>query len=677
MSVSNNPTLTGTIDDGRALLSPTFLDFCSKVRKDDPSVLPEPGKPFKIRQMCEREDMELADALLENSRVTYLDLETKKYTKSSAEAMTKYVRASKRLQRFRWNQDWMPDDRQLQEREEILCCFLLAIQESTSLKKLHMDFPLIRGPSHLALENMLTHTQSLRSLSLRMPPRLNIPVAAASARSGLKKNTTLRELTLELSLCETTVSPILTSLCDHPLLRRLCLRGRVVNLTGLETVLLSDTSKITELDIHTFYGVSIMGLTNVLQALGRRPMLTKLRLHGCSLGRDEARLLGMALCNTPSLETLNLARTTLGSAGLAELAPALYRNTSIKVLDLSDNNLIDMESARLLRGIIRRNKTMTALDVSGNIFGQTTGAFECIAYELGSNSTLLKINLSSCRLGNGGVSTLAQTLGSRNTTLQKLNLAVNCITSTGIGVLLETMEQSCHHITDLELRLNPIGNEGASLLARSFGNKALPNLTRLSLRQCNIGDDGFIELMSALEQNTSLLQLGLRYNHSVSERVFLALAESLPEIKVLQRVDFDWCTGLASAMPLLLAGLRKNTSLFRFHVADCALYLVPPTPEDTARCAGGWVQEMERLGYRNRFLHLIRAPKESLPPRGVWPHALARDGILPDAIYEVLRCKPSLVPSEDTVTKRSEAKHYCFPYGGETVAQDLGCSDRK
>jgi hypothetical protein len=70
------------------------------------------------------------------------------------------------------------------------------------------------------------------------------------------------------------------------------------------------------------------------------------------------------------------------------------------------------------------------------------------------------------------------------------------------------------------------------------------------------------------------------------------------------------------------------------------------------------MQEMERLGYRNRFLPMIRAPKERLPPRGVWPHALARDGILPDVIFEVLRSKPSLVPSEDT--------------GGKEAAKDTG-----
>jgi hypothetical protein len=60
------------------------------------------------------------------------------------------------------------------------------------------------------------------------------------------------------------------------------------------------------------------------------------------------------------------------------------------------------------------------------------------------------------------------------------------------------------------------------------------------------------------------------------------------------------------------------------------------------------MQEMERLGYRTRFLPLMRAPKEILPPRCVWPHALARVAALSDVIFEVLRSKPSLVPSKDT-----------------------------
>jgi Ran GTPase-activating protein (RanGAP) involved in mRNA processing and transport len=632
--------------DGVPLL-PKFLEFCEKVRNNDPSILPGLSVPFRIRDLSEKEHIELADALLENTNVTYLLLDTDYYTKNSAEAMAKYLRTSRRLQRVIWCEASNGDDRELRERDEIICCFLHAFQESTSLKILHINFLVTGGPSNLALESMLRHTQSLRSLGLRCPVGSPGNKIVAAAASGLKKNTTLRELTLIFPQDATTVSPLFTSLREHPHLRRLCLSGHTVNLTELETVLSSDTSQITELEIYRSYGSpAVMGLTPVLQAFGRSPTLTKLRLRDCPLDRDDASLLCMTLCNIPSLQTLDLARSYLGSSGLEELASALYHNTSIEVLDVSVNRLGGMESAEILRDILRSNKTITTLNLSGNEFGQTAGAVECITDGLGSNSTLLKIDLSYCALGDGGVSTLAQTLGSRNTTLQKLTIDSNSITSTGVGALLAAMEQSSH-ITDLEVGRDPFGNEGLGLLARSLGNNALPNLTRLSLSRCGIGDDGFIALLSALEQNTSLLHLDLRNNYDFSELAFLALAETLPQIKVLQEVHFYWCPGLVSAIPLLLEGLHNNTSLFRVCVNNCAPSSFPPTAAETSRCAGSWMQEMNRVGYRNRFLSMIRAPKERLSPRGVWPHALARVATIPAIIFEVLRSKPSLVPSKD------------------------------
>jgi Ran GTPase-activating protein (RanGAP) involved in mRNA processing and transport len=443
-------------------------------------------------------------------------------------------------------------------------------------------------------------------------------------------------------------------LCGHPLLRRLSLRGWGLDLTGLETVVRNDKSKITDLEIHSLYGSNLIGLTPVFQALARRPALATLALHGITLGRDDARELAMVLHNSSSLHTLVVKGRTLRIADLVELAPALCRNTSIRVLDMSGNNLQDMGSAEVFRDILRSNKTMTALDLSGNRFGLTTGAVESIADGLGSNSTLLKIDLSSCALGDDGLSILAQTLGSRNTTLQKLTLVMNAITSTGVSALLGMMEQSCH-ITDVKLGHNPIGNRGASLLATALRNNSMPNLKYLSLSFCGLDDDGFITLISALKQNNALLHLDLRHNYGVSERTFLALAESLPEMQFLQRVDFRWSTGLKSIMPLLLAGLRKNTNLFRFHVEtrSSSIFVPPLTEEEMSRCDGSWVQEVERLGYRNRFLPLLRALKERLPPPGVWCRALARVAILPDVIFEVLRSKPNLVPSEDAADKEA------------------------
>ncbi len=57
----------------------------------------------------------------------------------------------------------------------------------------------------------------------------------------------------------------------------------------------------------------------------------------------------------------------------------------------------------------------------------------------------------------------------------------------------------------------------------------------------------------------------------------------------------------------------------------------------------------------------MRAPKERLPPRGVWPHALAQVTTLPDVLFEVLRPKPNLVPSEEDAEGKEAAEDTGIP----------------
>jgi hypothetical protein len=147
MSDPNDSTST---EDG-VPFSPKFLEFCAKVRRNDRSILPDTGNypyidnPLIIRDLSEKESVELADALLENTNVTYLELDTAKYTKCSAEAMAKYLRTSKCLQRIYWPRN------EVKRYEEINSCFMSAFQESTSLKELQIGFPLAGRPSNLKL----------------------------------------------------------------------------------------------------------------------------------------------------------------------------------------------------------------------------------------------------------------------------------------------------------------------------------------------------------------------------------------------------------------------------------------------------------------------------------------------------------------------------------------------
>jgi hypothetical protein len=185
-------------------------------------------------------------------------------------------------------------------------------------------------------------------------------------------------------------------------------------------------------------------------------------------------------------------------------------------------------------------------------------------------------------------------------TLQKLSLKDNSVTSTGAGVLLETMEHGCH-ITDLDLAGNMrIGNEGASLVARSLGNSALPNLIRLSLSNCGIGDDGFIELVSALGQNTSLLHLGLHLGvrldtPAFSERAFWALA------RVYQR---STCCN-----DLTLIGAQVSPLLCPFCWQDCGI---------TQACSVSTLQIVHLLRFHRRLKTRLNALVAGCRKWNVW-----------------------------------------------------------
>jgi hypothetical protein len=83
------------------------------------------------------------------------------------------------------------------------------------------------------------------------------------------------------------------------------------------------------------------------------------RLIPCSFTIDEFRPI---MCNAMS----QLTWSALGSAGLEEIVPLLYRNTSIKALVVTNNGLCESESANVLRELIRRNKTLTSLCLAHN-----------------------------------------------------------------------------------------------------------------------------------------------------------------------------------------------------------------------------------------------------------------------------------------------------------------------
>jgi Ran GTPase-activating protein (RanGAP) involved in mRNA processing and transport len=349
------------------------------------------------------------------------------------------------------------------------------------------------------------------------------------------------------------------------------------------------------------------------------------------LSRDKVQQLKAALRHNMELQYHDLASSALGSAGLTEIAPLLYRNTSIKALNLTNNGLHDIDSANVLRELMHRNKTIVSLCIARNAFGISVAAVRSIAEGVRINTTLQRLDLRGCRLDNQGISVLANALALRNASPLELNLGSNEITSVGVRALVDDNVELVKTLTKLCLSPNRIGNEGATHLANAFLRDTMPCLRELDLILCGIYDDGFVALVSALEQNTSLQILDVKDNH-FGERGHEALAESLPHIKGLQQLYFTARAGFRSTtMVLLLEGFRKNTSLVEVNI-------------DGSGVSVEFLQEVKCLGQRNRFTPLLKAsdPPDASPPLGIWSRALAKVATEPDVLFHVLCNKPKL-----------------------------------
>jgi Leucine-rich repeat (LRR) protein len=640
-------------DDGGPQV--TVRELCDRLRANDPRVLTNSGGdsvfiPFNqdgdyVEGYTEAEFIAIFQALKENTSVKCIDFDRLfdgDYTKSSLLVAAEYVESSKTLQTLDLSVRCHEGSHEVRE---MISLILRSLSRNQSVKKLIIYPGVVRFAS-VAFEEFLTCTQTLQTLLLiAFGDEVFDKRQTAAIASGFARNTTLRDLELT-NWKETSLVPVLAALQGHPALQKIHFNGRSVDylpsLSGLEVLLRSQDSKVKELILEQVYTRTV-GLHPVFQELARNTTVTNLAIRNSVLSREYVQQLTAVLRQNTALQSLDLESSALGSAGLAEIAPVLYRNTSIKTLALSSNGLDDIESANVLRELLRRNKTIKILYLSDTAFGHNAAATRSILEGVRSNNALQQLYIEACRLGDRGVSILANALAIRNAGILELALSWNEITSVGVRALVDDNVEVVKTLTKLCLSGNPIGSEGTIILADALGRHAMPSLKRLNLHRCGIEDNGCVALVSALEQNSSLQILDLKYN-DFGERGFMALAESLPNIKGLQQIDFTVTVNASfqSTMPLLLEGFRRNTSLVKVHIDDIGCENME------------WSQELQFLGQRNRFTPLLKAsdPPDASPKFGIWSRALAKVATEPDVLFHVLRNKPKLVGSAAGSSKK-------------------------
>lgn len=145
------------------------------------------------------------------------------------------------------------------------------------------------------------------------------------------------------------------------------------------------------------------------------------------------------------LKTLNLSDNELTLAD-RKLTNAIAKNTTLKRLDLSNNN-INIEGVKHLANILKENKTLQEINLAGNNIGDK-GA-KCLADMLAVNKTLQVIELNLNDIGDEGAQSIAASL-SEDTGLQRVYLKQNKITDVGAEKLADVLIDN-HSIKTLDL----------------------------------------------------------------------------------------------------------------------------------------------------------------------------------------------------------------------------------
>ncbi|KAF1781931.1 Leucine-rich repeat domain, L domain-like [Phytophthora cactorum] len=218
--------------------------------------------------------------------------------------------------------------------------------------------------------------------------------------------------------------------------------------------------------------------------------------------RALASYLGSASC---SLQTLRLASADVDDNELVPFARALHSNKSLQTLDVARNSVGSSEHLNVVRPsvttggealatMISINSTLTSLDLSWNYL-RLAGAVE-IGRALAYNSGLRELNLAYNAFGNAGAQAVGDALLS-NTTLQRLNMSHNNIPAQGALAIASALKiNNALPLTELSLGGNPLGNMGGRALLHAAAACADIKKLSVALEGCNFdassdGDGSF------------------------------------------------------------------------------------------------------------------------------------------------------------------------------------------
>ncbi|XP_077072492.1 uncharacterized protein LOC143723674 [Siphateles boraxobius] len=319
-----------------------------------------------------------------------------------------------------------------------------------------------------------------------------------------------------------------------------------------------------------------------------------LRLSQCELTEESCSAFTPVLSSdSSSLKYLDLSNNSLQDSGVKLLSDGLRDNCILEKLRLSDCSITEEGYKALASALILNPSHLIELDLRGNDPGQSgvkelndllqdpncqlntlrflgPAADEACQYVreiVGKNPLLLReLNLSDHELGDTQVNQIAALLQDKHCKINTLMLNNNSIIANCCAALTRAFNLNPSNLKTLDLSVNKLGNCGVTEISPLLGNSQC-TLQILRLSDCNITEEGYKALASALRSNPShLIELDLTGNDPGQSGV-KQLDDLLQDPKCKLKLRFlgptadeacQYVTGIVGKNPLLLRELNLS-----------------------------------------------------------------------------------------------------------------------
>lgn len=184
-----------------------------------------------------------------------------------------------------------------------------------------------------------------------------------------------------------------------------------------------------------------------------------LHLESCGLGPIAANIIVEAVFRKSTIKILNISDNSLADKGACCLADLIYNSHSLVSVDLGSNHMTD-EGTKIIFTALKANKHIVHLSIGGissigrNIIGPN--AAQEIANCLQENKVISELNFSMTELNSYNAKIISQGLVN-NHCLTHLDLSRNNIRSSGAISLFKSLSHSS--IVELKLSSNHIGDD--------------------------------------------------------------------------------------------------------------------------------------------------------------------------------------------------------------------------